>query len=91
MNTSILRMLLILLLLQDVRRPLYFDTFRLDMLLDRLHSAVNTLDSVNRLSHTDFSSLNLPAPEAPAVSESDISAAISQLGPIVNMIAGQKK
>ncbi len=91
MNINPLKILLLLLLLSDGRgsQPAYFDTFRLDLLLDKLHHTVNALENVNRLRQFNPDSLALPKqpPQEPAP---DISKMMESFGPMLNMLMNQK-
>lgn len=91
MNINPLKILLLLLLLSDGRgsQPAYFDTFRLDLLLDKLHNTVNALENVNRLRQFNPDSLALPKqpPQEPAP---DISKMLENFGPVLNMLMNQK-
>lgn len=92
MNINPLKIFLLLLLLSNDGRgsqPAYFDTFRLDLLLDKLHHTVNALENVNRLRQFNPDSLALPKqpPQEPAP---DISKMLENFGPMLNMLMNQK-
>ena len=76
----------------DKRQPAYFDTFRLDLLLDRLHHTVNALENVNRLRQFNLDTLSLPEakPAPPQESAPDMSKMMESFGPMLNMLMNQK-
>lgn len=98
MNISPVKIILLLLLLlsNDNRgsQPAYFDTFRLDLLLDKLHHTVNALENVNRLRQFNLDTLSLPeskpAPLPPQEPAPDMSKMLESFGPMLNMLMNQK-
>jgi hypothetical protein len=93
-------LLLVLVNLLDQKKPLnlrkyslpplpnYFDNFNLEILLDKLQSASNTLDKVNRLSHVIREPKALNAPQS---NDSPLPAALDQmeqLAPLMQMAQG---
>ena len=95
MNISPVKIILLLLLLSNDSRnsqPAYFDTFRLDLLLDRLHHTVNALENVNRLRQFNLDTLSLPEakPAPPQESAPDMSKMMESFGPMLNMLMNQK-
>jgi len=91
MNISPVKIILLLLLLTNDSRnsqPAYFDTFRLDLLLDRLHHTEN----VNRLRQFNLDTLSLPEakPAPPQESAPDMSKMMESFGPMLNMLMNQK-
>lgn len=95
MNISPVKIILLLLLLSSDNRgsqPAYFDTFRLDLLLDRLHHTVNALENVNRLRQFNLDTLSLPEakPAPPQESAPDMSKMMESFGPMLNMLMNQK-
>ena len=92
MNINPLKIFLLLLLLSNDSRgpqPAYFDTFRLDLLLDKLHHTVNALENVNRLRQFNPDSLALPK-EPPQEPAPDMSKMLETFGPMLNMLMNQK-
>ena len=95
MNISPVKIILLLLLLSNDSRnsqPAYFDTFRLDLLLDRLHHTVNALENVNRLRQFNLDTLSLPEakPAPPQESAPDMSKMMESFGAMLNMLMNQK-
>ena len=95
MNISPVKIILLLLLLSSDNRgsqPAYFDTFRLDLLLDKLHHTVNALENVNRLRQFNLDTLSLPEskPVPPQEPASDMSKMMESFGPMLNMLINQK-
>lgn len=95
MNISPVKIILLLLLLSSDNRgsqPAYFDTFRLDLLLDKLHHTVNALENVNRLRQFNLDTLSLPEskPVPPQEPAPDMSKMMESFGPMLNMLINQK-
>lgn len=95
MNISPVKIILLLLLLSSDNRgsqPAYFDTFRLDLLLDKLHHTVNALENVNRLRQFNLDTLSLPEskPVPPQEPAPDMSKMMESFGPMLNMLMSQK-
>lgn len=97
MNISPVKLILLILLLSNdskATQPAYFDTFRLDLLLDKLHHTVNALENVNRLRQFNPQTPALPESrpdiQTPPDSAPDMSKLMESFGPMLNMLMNQK-
>lgn len=97
MNINPLKLILLLMLLSNDNkhsRPDYFDTFKLDLLLDKLHHTVNALENVNRLRQFSTEPPTLPdsntetSPASEAVP--DMNKLMESFGPMINMMMNQR-